>query len=195
MSRNSVAVLLLLLAGCDKLASDGRSQRAGDVTVRELANDSIESEAPVGVGAPLAWQVAGSAAAYGASGVTPILTIRCERSDGMIVIERPGGGTAITIAANGYEQTLGTRAAQGDKVQARVPMGDELVARMSAPQAQLMLVNAAGEQVAIPGGVAVRRVLDTCRGPAVVAPAATPDNGTAPVEGELPVPPPAEPAN
>jgi hypothetical protein len=190
MWRNSALAGLALLAGCDNLASGNRSQRAGEVKVRDLAENAVESAAPVGVGAPMAWQVAGGAAAFGAAGSAPVLTLRCEREAGTLVIERPGGGTAITIAAGDVEQTLGTRPGQGDRVQARVPIDDALVAQMAAPQAQLMLVDAAGERRALPGGVAVRRVVEACRTPEapVVGPA---DNAAAPADGELPVPPPA----
>lgn len=192
MWRNSAIAALALLAGCDNLASGNRSERAGDVKVRDLTENVVESASPVGVGAPMAWQVAGGAAAFGAAGAPPVLTLRCERAAGMLVIERPGGGTAITISAGGLEQTLGTRPGQGDKVQARVPLADELVARMAAAQAHMVLINAAGEQLAIPGGVAVRRVVDSCRAPDVPA-AAPADNAAVPAEGELPVPPPALP--
>lgn len=189
MWRNSLLLGAVLLAGCDNLSSSGREQRAGDVKVRELEDNVAESDAPVGVGAPMAWQVAGSAAAYGAAGQPPIFTLRCERQAGMIVLERPGGGTALTIAAGDFEQTLPVTAGQGDHVQARVAIDDELIARMSAPQAQLFLVTAAGERLALPGGVAIRRVLDACR-PQVAPVVPQADNGAAPADGELPVPPP-----
>lgn len=192
MWRNSALAGLVLLAACDNLSSDGRSQRAGDVKVRELENETEESEAPVGVGAPTAWRVAGVAAAYGADGQSPMLAVRCERTAGQMIFERPGGGTAITLAAGGVERTMEAQAGTGDRVQARLPIDDELVGRMAAPQSQLLLVTAAGERVPIPGGVAVRRVVDACRTPVVAPPALDPANAIAPEDGTLPVPPPVE---
>lgn len=193
MWRNSALAGLALLAACDNLSSDGRSQRAGDVKVRELENETESSEAPVGVGAPTAWRVAGAAAAYGADGQTPMLTIRCDRAASMVTFERPGGGTAITLAAGGVERTMEAQPGTGDEVQARLPLDDELVGRMTAPQSQLLLATAAGERVPLPGGVAVRRVVDACRAPAVVAPPVIdPANAVVPEDGALPVPPPVE---
>lgn len=191
MWRNSAIAALALLAGCDKLSSDGRSQRAGDVTVNEPVNEVEAVDSPEGVGAPMAWRVAGSVAAYGAAGQEPVLSLRCDRAGGTIVAERPGGGTAITLAAGGLERTMPAEEGEGGKVRAAIALDDELAARMAASQAQLMLVTAAGERLAIPGGVAVRRVLDACRGP-TVDPAAVPDNAADPSNGALPVPPPAE---
>ncbi|HXV06089.1 MAG TPA: hypothetical protein VFP23_09335 [Solirubrobacterales bacterium] len=193
MWRNSALVALALLAACDNLSSDGRSQRAGDVKVRELENEAEASETPVGVGAPTAWRVAGLAAAYGADGQAPMLAIRCDRAASMVTFERPGGGTAITLAAGGLERTMEAQPGTGDRVQSRLPIDDELVARMAAPQSQLLLVTAAGERVPIPGGVAMRRVVEACRAPAVVTPPVIdPENAVAPEEGALPVPPPVE---
>lgn len=192
MWRNSALVGFALLAACDNLSSDGRSQRAGDVKVRELENETESAEAPVGVGAPTAWRVAGAAAAYGADGQTPMLTIRCDRAASMVTFERPGGGTAITLAAGGVERTMEAQPGTGDQVQARLPIDDELVGRMAAPQSQLLLVTAAGERLPLPGGVAVRRVVDACRAPVVAPPVLDPANAVVPEEGALPVPPPVE---
>lgn len=189
MWRNSALAALALLAGCDKLSSDGRSQRAGDVTVNEPTNEVEEVDAPEGVGAPMAWRVSGSVAAYGSAGQEPVLSLRCDRAGGVIIAERPGGGTAITLAANGFERTIAAEADEGGKVRAGITLDDELAARMAASQSQLMLVTAAGERLAIPGGVAVRRVLDTCRAPAV-DPAALPYNGMDPANSVEPVQPP-----
>lgn len=185
MRRNSALLALALLAACD-VSTPEREQRAGEVSARVSDNVTVEAEDPAGVGAPPAWQVAGGLAAFGAAGQPPLLSIRCDRAEGAVVLERGGGGQGLTVAVGDYEQTLATDAGEGDKVRARVPLDDPLLARMAAPQARMFVVTAAGERVALPGGVAIRRVLDRCRNP---APAPTPEAENAVEPGNVVLPP------
>ena len=191
MSRNSLALLALLLAGCDKMTVGNRTERSGDPRV--IAADRIDenvSEAPEGVGAPMAWRVNEGTAAYGAAGQPPVFALRCDRATESIVFERAGGGTALNLAAGGASVSLGTRDAGNGRAQARTSMNDAILDAMSRPQTQLT-VSGGPETLTLPGGVAVRRVVDFCRNPPApptpdAANAAAPANGTAPLPSPTP---------
>jgi hypothetical protein len=182
----------LLLGGCDA-STPPREQRAGDVTVRgddmELLSDPAEAPLPAGA-APMAWRVAGGTAGYGGAGQMPLLGLRCLREAGQLVIDRPGTGTEVTLSAGGIERSLPAEAAGGDRVAARVSLDDPLLVAMSAPQARIALATETGDRIDVPGGVAVRRVLDRCRTPAPL-PVFDPMNDAAPAAVDVPALPPA----
>lgn len=188
MSRNSAALIALLLAGCDKMSVGNRTERSGDVHVsvddRQTANVSVT---PEGVGEPMAWRVTEGAASYGAANQGPVFALRCDRASQSILFERAGGGTALNLSAGGAGVSLGTRAVAGGRVQARTGMGDAVLDAMARPQSQIS-VSGGPETLTIPGGVAIRRVVDFCRTPP--APASPPDAGNvaAPANGVAPTP-------
>lgn len=187
MPRNSVALaalaLALTLAACDGMSVGNRTQRSGEVTVSGGTQVTVAnaSEAPEGVGAPMAWQVEQGAAFYGAANQPPAFALRCDRSNNSILFERAGGGTSLILSAGGSGATLGTRSIGEGRVQARTGMNDAVLDAMARPQSQIA-VGGGGETLTIPGGVAVRRVIDWCRNPAPVPVEAQPvaDNAMAP---------------
>jgi hypothetical protein len=194
MPRNSrlVLVALLLLAGCDKMTVGNRTERSGDVPVRvaDSADENV-SEVPEGVGAPMAWRVEDGAAFYGAANQPPEIALRCEPGSRSILFERAGTGTALNLAAGGVGVSLGTRDLGNGRVQARTGMGDAVLDAMARPQSQIT-VSGGPQTFTIPGGVAIRRVVDFCRNPPAPPPppvenAAAPANGMAPVAPPLPV--------
>lgn len=182
MSRNSFSLLVLLLAGCDGVSVGNRTQRSGEVKVAAVETMEENASEPVqGVGAPMAWRVMEGAAFYGAADQPAAFALHCDRANGQIVFERAGGGTAFNLSAGGAGVSLGTREVDGGRVQARTGMGDAVLDAMARPQSQIA-VSGGPELLMIPGGVAVRRVVDFCRNPP--APPA-PESGTA--EGEAPI--------
>lgn len=187
MSRNSRLLLVaLLLAGCDKMSVGNRAERSGDVQVSVPdAGDENVSEVPEGVGAPMAWRVENGAAFYGAANVPPVFALRCEPASRSILFEREGTGTAINLSAGGVGVSLGTRDLGNGRVQARTGMGDAVLDAMARPQTQVT-VSGGTSVYTIPGGVAVRRVVDFCRNPPP-PPAPPLENGTAPANGAVPV--------
>jgi hypothetical protein len=194
MSRNSFALLLVLLAGCDKMSVGNRTERSGDVRVSmpNTADENV-SEAPQGEGAPMAWRVVDGAAFYGAASQPPIFALRCERGSGSILFERAGAGTALNLSAGGNGVSLGTRDLGNGRVQARTGMGDAVLDAMARPQTQIT-VSGGPELLTIPGGVAIRRVVDFCRNPpAPPTPEPGLDNAAAPANGTVPVTPPVLP--
>lgn len=199
MSRNkALALSLLLLAGCDRLSPNGREERSGNVAVRIADNQMANaSEAPVGVGSPMAWRVEGGQALYEAAGQDPVFAIRCDRAQNAVILDRSGGGTDFGLQVGGETVALDSHPAANGRVQARVPLDNPALERMAAPQAALTLTGGA-QPVAVPGGVAIRRIVDACRTPpAPPAPAATPGAEVsppvigAPVNGVAPVPAPS----
>jgi len=159
MPRNSAALLLLTLAACDASVSN-RTERSGEVKVsgvEEIGNDS--SVAPEGVGAPAAWRVRDGAAFYGSADQPPQFALRCDRNAQQIIIERAGSGPAITVMAGSAGGSYTARAVNG-RLQARVGLGDPLLEAMSRSQSQIDIGG-----LSVPGGVAVRRVLEWCRKP------------------------------
>lgn len=166
MPRNSILLVAMLLAGCDQIAVGNRTQRSGEVTIAN-AQQVVEnaSEAPEGVGAPMAWRVEDGAAFYGAADQPPVFALRCERAANAILFERAGHGPSLTLTAGGSGVTLGTRDVPNGRVQARTGMGDAVLDAMARPQAQIA-VGGSGQTLTVPGGVAIRRVVDFCRNPA-----------------------------
>jgi hypothetical protein len=190
MSRNSGLLLIaLLLAGCDKMAVGNRTERSGDVQV-SLPDETDEnvSAAPEGVGTPMAWRVEGAAAFYGAAGAPPVFALRCESASRSILFERAGSGTAINLSAGGAGVSLGTRDLGNGRVQARTGMGDGVLDAMARPQSQIT-VSGGPLTYTIPGGVAVRRVVDFCRNPPS-PPTPFIENAVAPANASAPVAPP-----
>jgi hypothetical protein len=181
MPRNSLGIALLLLAGCGGGTVTNRSERSGEVKVTGVEQVGNNSSAPLeGVGAPMAWRVSEGAAFYGAANQPPAFALRCERTPQMIVFERAGGGTSLTLSAGGETATLGTRQASEGRVQARTGLGDAIVSAMARAQSQI-LVGGGAETLTIPGGVAVRRVVDFCRAPPPPPPAPTPEAVPSPI--------------
>lgn len=172
MPRNSLALLLLMLAACDSASVGNRTQRSGDVKVigiDETGNNL--SAAPEGIGAPTAWRVVDGAAYYGAANQPPVFALRCDPRAQQIVFERAGGGATLSLSADGYGASLGTRDVGEGRVQARTGLGDAVLDAMARPRTQIQ-VGGGPEILTVPGGVAVRRVLDFCRAPPAPEPAA-----------------------
>jgi hypothetical protein len=185
MSRNSLVLLVLALTACDGASVGNRTQRSGEVKVsgvEEIGNNS--SAALEGVGAPMAWRVVQGAAFYGAADQPPQFALRCDRGREQIVFERAGGGATLSLSAGGNGASLGTRAVGENRVQARSGMGDAVLDAMARSQSQIS-VGGGPEALTIPGGIAVRRVLDYCR---------KPPEPVAPEPASTAVEPPAEPA-
>ena len=179
MSRNSGLLAALTLAACDGGTVTTRTQRSGEVKVtgvEEIGNDS--STALEGVGAPMAWRVVNGAAFYGAANQPPAFALRCDRAAQQIVFERAGAGGTISLSAGGAGATLGTRDVGNGRVQARTGLGDAVVEAMTRSQVQI-LVGGGAEDLTVPSGVAVRRVVDFCRNPP--APQPTPEGTPSPV--------------
>ena len=173
MWRNSLALLALAMAACDGASVGNRTQRSGDVQVvglDEVGNNA--SEAPEGVGAPMAWRVVQGAAFYGAADQPPSFALRCDRAAQQIVFERAGSGGTLSLSAGGIGATLGTRAVGEGRVQARSGLGDAVLEAMASPRSQIQVAGS-GETLIIPGGVAVRRVVDFCRTPPAPSPLPT----------------------
>lgn len=183
MPRNSIVLAALALTACDGMSVGNRTQHSGDVTMSGGTQVTVtnESEAPEGVGAPMAWRVENGAAFYGAANQPPAFALRCERGSGSIMFERAGGGTSLILSVGGSGATLGTRDAGNGRVQARTGMNDAVLDAMARPQAQIA-IGGGGQTLTIPGGVAVRRVIDWCRNPTPAPAEAQPvaDNAMAP---------------
>lgn len=177
-----MAAALLATGGCDNMSVGNRTQRSGEVTVsggsQTVQNNA--SETPEGVGAPMAWRVEQGAAFYGAANQPPAFALRCDRATNSIVFERTGSGTSLILSAGGSGATLGTRDVGNGRVQARTGMGDAVLDAMARPQAQIA-VGGGGETLTIPGGVAIRRIVDFCRNPPLPPEAQPAGNVTAPV--------------
>jgi hypothetical protein len=186
MSRNSRLLLVaLLLAGCDKMTVGNHAEQSGDarVSVPDDTDQNV-SEVPEGVGTPMAWRVEDGAAFYGAANVPPVFALRCDPASRSILFEREGTGTAINLSAGGIGASLGTRDLGNGRVQARTGMGDAVLDAMARPQSQIT-VSGGTTMLTIPGGVAIRRVVDFCRNPPPPAPPL--ENGIAPANGAVPV--------
>lgn len=95
------------------------------------------------------------------------------------MFERTGSGTSLILSAGGSGATLGTRNVGNGRVQARTGMNDAVLDAMARPQAQIA-VGGGGEALTVPGGVAVRRVIDFCRNPPLPPEAQPADNAMAP---------------
>jgi len=180
-----VSLLLISLAACDASVSN-RTERSGEVKVsgvEEIGNDS--SVAPEGVGAPAAWRVRDGAAFYGSADQPPQFALRCDRNAQQIIIERAGSGPAITVMAGSAGGSYTARAVNG-RLQARVALGDPLLEAMSRSQSQIDIGG-----LSVPGGVAIRRVVEWCRTPPEPTPepgnAVTPALGPANVIAPMPV--------
>ena len=182
MARNRLvlAALIFTTAGCDQMTVGNRTQRSGEVTVAQAyGNGSNASQAPEGVGAPMAWRVEQGAAFYAAADQPPAFALRCERGTGSIVFERAGSGTSLILSVGASGVTLGTRDVGNGRVQARTGMGDAVLDAMARPQAQIA-VGGGGQTLTVPGGVAIRRVIDACRNPPPPPEAQPADNAMVP---------------
>lgn len=185
MWRNSSIILAtLLLVACDGVSVGNRTQRSSDRDVAMANSAGNVSEPLEGVGAPMAWRVVQGSAYYGSAGQPPAFALHCDQSSRSIVFERQGGGTTLVLSAGGSEVGLGTRQVEGGRVQARTGMGDAVLDAMSRSRAQIS-VGGGAEVLTIPGGVAVRRVVDFCRAPPTPEPEPTPE----PSLGNIVIPP------
>ena len=179
MWRNSALAVALILTACDGATVTSRTQRSGEAKVSGVEGISNDSSADLeGVGAPMAWRVVEGAAFYGAADQPPAFALRCDRAAQQIVFERAGGGGTISLSAAGAGATLGTREVGGGRVQARTGLGDAIVDAMARAQSQIS-VGGGAVTLTMPGGVAVRRVVEFCRNPP--APVATPEGAPSPV--------------
>jgi hypothetical protein len=201
MPRNSPALIALLLAGCDGATVGNRTQQSGEVKVIGIDEDAGNgSETPLGEGAPPAWRVVNGAAFYGAANQPAIFALRCDPRAQLIVFERAGSGEMISLSAGGIGASLGTRAVGNGRVQARTGLTDAVLDAMARPRAQIA-VGGGAEVLTVPGGVAVRRVVDFCRNPPAPEPAPVAPTGPVvipptidePGEGLPPAPP--QPSN
>ncbi|WP_136162629.1 copper resistance protein NlpE N-terminal domain-containing protein [Sphingomonas flavalba] len=188
MSANRLAALatlpLALLAGCDREPQATPEARAGAVktiggnAVVEIDYGNAAEPAP----APMAWttRVDGTAAAalYGASDKDVALAVRCDARGAALIVLRQGPGNAVRIDSGGAGQTYAGRNA-GGRAEARIPLADPLLDRIAAPGARVT-VSAGGDAVEAPGGHAIRRVLDACRGPQAPIPAGATFAGSTP---------------
>jgi hypothetical protein len=184
MWRNSAALALIALAACDNVQVGNRAARSGEVKVAmpdELAANA--SDALEGVGAPMAWRTLNGAAFYGAADQPPVFALSCDPVAKQIVFERGGGGSALILSAGGLGASLGVRQAANGRVQARAGLGDAVLDAMARSQAQIM-VGGGAEAFTVPGGMAVRKVVDLCRNPPAPALEATPEE----VPGGLVIP-------
>ena len=167
----------LALAGCDNVQVGNRTAQAGEVKVAMPDEAEANASLPLeGVGAPMAWQVVNGAAFYGAANQPPVFALRCDPGSKQIVFERAGGGASLILSAGGLGASLGTREVSGGRVQARTGLGDAVLDAMARSQA-MITVAGGPETLTIPGGMAVRRVLDACRNPPAPTPTleATPE--------------------
>lgn len=166
MWRNNVIMAIIALAACDNVAVGSRDARAGEVKVAMPEDGGTNvSAAPQGVGAPMAWRVVNGAAFFGAADQPPALALQCDAAAKQIVFERTGGGTSLILSAGGLGASLGTRDLGNGRVQARTGLGDAVLDAMARSQSQIV-VGGGAEPLSVPGGVAIRRVLDACRNPA-----------------------------
>jgi hypothetical protein len=192
MRRNNALILLVSLASaCDRPTMGNREQRAGEVTVRDVSVVENASETPDAVGSPMAWRVVQGAAFYGSADQRPAFALRCDQARNSIIFERAGTGTALNISAGGLGSSLGTRAVNG-AVQARTSLGDPLLDRMAQGRAQISVSGASGS-LTLPGGVAIRRVVEFCRNPVAPEPVPTPEAGPVAENVAEPAPQPAPP--
>lgn len=170
LSRNKFGMTILLtaiaLTACDNVAVGSRDARAGEVKVAVPEDgETNASQVPQGVGAPAAWRVMNGAAFYGGANQPPVFALRCDQAAKQIVFERAGGGASLILSAGGLGASLGTRDLGNGRVQARTGLGDAVLDAMARSQAQIVVAGGA-EPLTVPGGVAIRRVLDACRNPA-----------------------------
>ena len=173
-----------MLTACDGVSVGNRTQRSSEVDVATADQIDNVSEPLEGVGAPMAWRVVQGSAYYGAAGQPPAFALHCDQTSRTILFERPGGGTTLILSAGGIEVGLGTRQVEGGRVQARTGMGDAVLDAMGRSRAQIS-VGGDGDPLTIPGGVAVRRVVDFCRAPPTPEPEPTPE----PSLGNIVIPP------
>lgn len=183
MWRNSAALILIALAGCDASVGN-RTERSGEVKVTGFEEVGNNSSAPLeGVGAPAAWQVSEGTAFYGAADQPAQFAMRCDRAAQQVVFERADAGENMTISAGGVGTSLAARDVGKDRVQARTGLDDPVLAAMARSQVQIDIGG-----LIVPGGVAVRRVLDWCRRPP--EPVATPETSPVAVPTLEPAPEP-----
>jgi hypothetical protein len=185
LSRNKFGMTMLAclaLAGCDDMSVGNRTARSGEVKVAMPDDGEANASRPLeGVGAPVAWRVVNGAAFYGAASQPPAFALRCDPAAKQIVFERAGGGASLILSAGGLGASLGTRDLGNGRVQARTGLGDAVLDAMARSQAQIV-VGGGAEPLTVPGGVAIRRVLDDCRNP----PAPTPTQGLSLTPEEVP---------
>lgn len=183
MWQNRTVLVLLALTGCDASVGD-RTARSGEVKVSGVEQVGNNASVPLeGVGAPAAWRVSDGAAFYGSADQPPQFALRCDRRAQQIVIERAGSGPAINVMAGDAGGSYTARAVGNGRLQARVGLGDTVLDVMSRSQTQFDVGG-----LSIPGGVAVRRVLEWCRKPPEPEPVATPENVVEPTPYPLPTP-------
>lgn len=178
MMTRAVAAMfaLIALAGCDKLSSDGRSNAVSraEAEVRLDDPEAMAETADATAPAPMSWTVhhdpESPAASYGASGAQPVFALRCDRAAGQIALIRGGGAPGgLGIAVDGADKRYETRPLRGDVTgfEARTPLDDPWLDRMSAGGARLTLSANDGQPIDIIGGPAIRRVVSACRAPKV----------------------------
>jgi hypothetical protein len=189
MSGNSRAIFaalaLLALAGCDGLSSDGRNRTGAlndsvgtaglDNAVDAIANNAAAASLP-----PAAWTYrpgVAPVALYGSAGAEAELAMRCDRRAGQVRFSLPApaeGATQMAFVIDGRQLAFPATAIDNglSRVEAIVPLDNPILDRLAGAGARFAIGVGAEPPVDIPGGPAIRRLIEACRAPAV-APVAT----------------------
>lgn len=171
---------LALLAAC----GDRDETRSSDFKVEDQGGfQPTEDEPDAGnltvAEAPRGWQVrsesAGPAAVFIDAERGPAFALRCDRARKQVAIQLGGGAPGSQAAIQVVSDTAGAKSYPGQviggaqpRVQARVPLDDPFLESMAATGAQLAVSVEGGEALMVPGGPAIRRVIEGCRAPAAI---------------------------
>jgi hypothetical protein len=96
-----------------------------------------------------------SSAAFGVDGAAPLLTVRCDRAAGAVVIAVPGAAGALAVTTS-----YGTRTLPGPAVAAR----DRLLDEMAYSRGRVMISVGGGAALIVPAWPEFTRVVEDCRG-------------------------------
>jgi len=174
-------MLSLCVAGCEKLTPNGQTVDVAPVE-QETAVEFDQPEVNVANGmadVPMAWTYrpnqTAAIALYGAAQQEAQLAIRCERDAKQIRFSRsvpppPPAETMLAIRAGGGETRYPAKPVPNttlSRVEARVPLDDPTLDLLAAPASHFTLRVGDGEELEIPGGPTIQRLLQACRGPLI----------------------------
>lgn len=174
-------LLSLCVAGCERLTPNGQTPDAvpaEEGTTVEFDQPDVNMANSM-ADAPMAWTYRPSQtnaiAIYGASQQEAQLALRCERDVRQIRFSRavpppPPAETMLTIRAGGGETSYPAKPVPNttlSRIEARVSLDDPTLDLMASPASHFTIRVADGEELEIPGGPTIQRLVQACRGPII----------------------------
>jgi hypothetical protein len=106
----------------------------------------------------------GSVAAFGRSGGSALLTLRCDRGANIVSLSRPGASAApLLVRTTSLARTLTARAADAAQATVALEPRDPLLDAMAFSRGRFLVEQAGATTLVVPAWAEIGRVVEDCR--------------------------------